>query len=69
MSRTTEAIAALVELLDISPIDAEAWAELAELYFSQSMYTQAIYSMEEVLLVTPHAWNVRVEGSSEKNFN
>lgn len=58
MSRLSEATTALVELLDISPIDPEAWAELAELYFAQNMYAQAIYSMEEVLLCMPHAWNV-----------
>ena len=58
MSRITEATAALVEVLEISPTDAEAWSELAELYFAQAMYPQAIYSLEEVLLIMPNAWNV-----------
>lgn len=54
----TEAIAALNEFLISSPTDAEAWAELADLYASQGLYPQAIFSLEEVLLVTPYAWNV-----------
>lgn len=58
LGRSSDAITELIKLLDISPTDAEAWSELAELYVSQSMYPQAIYSFEEVLLVTPNAWNV-----------
>ena len=58
MSRPADAIAALVELLDASPTDAEAWAELSDLYATQNMYAQAIYSLEEVLLITPNAWSV-----------
>lgn len=50
---------ALVQLLDDSPTDAEAWSELSELYANQGLYRQAIFSLEEVLLVTPNAWNVR----------
>ena len=53
-----DAIAALVELLDSSPTDAEAWSELSDLYHSQGLYQQAIFSLEEVLLITPNAWNV-----------
>lgn len=58
MGKTSQAITALTELLDVSPIDAEAWSELADLYLTQGMHAQAIYSLEEVLLVTPNAWNV-----------
>lgn len=58
LGRLDGAIAALVDLLDVVPVDAEAWSQLAGLYFVQSHYTQAIYSLEEVLLVTPNAWNV-----------
>lgn len=58
MSRTADAIAALVELLDASPTDAEAWAELSDLYATQNMYAQAIYSLEEALLITPNAWSI-----------
>lgn len=58
MGRTSEAVAALTELLDASPIDAESWAELADVYLTQGLYEQAIFSLEEVLLVTPNAWNI-----------
>lgn len=58
MEKSTEATQALVELLHISPTDAEAWSELSDLYQEQGMYSQAIFSLEEVLLVTPNAWNV-----------
>ncbi|KAF2142112.1 uncharacterized protein K452DRAFT_249923 [Aplosporella prunicola CBS 121167] len=58
MGRTPDAIAALVELLDFSPTDAESWAELSDLYLSQNMHAQAIFSLEELLLITPFAWNV-----------
>ncbi|KAF2083855.1 TPR-like protein [Saccharata proteae CBS 121410] len=58
LSRPNDAIAALVELLDFSPTDAESWAELSDLYLSQKLYSQAIFALEEVLLITPFAWNV-----------
>jgi len=58
MSRPHDAIAAIVELLDTSPTDVEAWSELSDLYSSLGLYSQAIYSLEEVLLVAPNAWNV-----------
>ncbi|KAM3076013.1 Inositol phosphatase SIW14 [Clarireedia jacksonii] len=58
LKKTAEAITALIELLDSSPIDAEAWAELADLYVSQGMYAQGIFALEEVLLITPNAWNI-----------
>jgi len=58
MGKPAEAIKALVELLELIPTDAESWAELSDLYFSQNAYGQAIYSLEEVLLITPNAWNI-----------
>ncbi|KAL2834530.1 hypothetical protein BDW59DRAFT_138024 [Aspergillus cavernicola] len=58
LSRPTDAISSLVQLLDATPTDAEAWCELAELYQSQAMSQQAIFSLEEALLIVPHAWNV-----------
>ena len=58
LGRTENAVSGLVDLLDASPVDAEAWSELAELYYIQGLYPQAIFSMEEVLLVMPNAWNV-----------
>jgi ER membrane protein complex subunit 2 len=60
MKRATEAITALNKFLDSSPTDAEAWAELADLYVSQGMFQQAIFALEEVLLIAPNAWNVSI---------
>ena len=59
--KINEATTALVELLDVSPTDAEAWAELADMYFNQGMYAQAIYCLEEVLLILPNAWNMHAK--------
>lgn len=67
MGRTADAIKALTELLDSSPIDAEAWAELSDLYLSQASYSQAVFCLEEVLLVTPNAWNVSHPGHVESS--
>ncbi|OTB05813.1 hypothetical protein M426DRAFT_10260 [Hypoxylon sp. CI-4A] len=58
IGRIPESVSALISLLDISPTDAEAWAELADLYFSQGLYSQAIFALEEVLVLQPNAWNV-----------
>jgi tetratricopeptide (TPR) repeat protein len=58
LGRTSEAAVSLNSLLEVSPTDAEAWAELADLYVSQGMYQQGIFALEEVLLITPNAWNV-----------
>ncbi|EAQ90710.1 hypothetical protein CHGG_02645 [Chaetomium globosum CBS 148.51] len=58
MGRLPDAASALVQLLDFSPTDAEAWSELSDIYLSQGLYPQAIYAMEEVLVLAPNAWNV-----------
>ena len=58
MGKTSEAVVALTALLDASPIDAESWSELADVYLTQGMFEQAIFSLEEVLLCTPNAWNI-----------
>lgn len=58
LGRANDAIDALVELLDASPTDIEAWSELADLYLAQGLFSQAEYCLEEVLLVAPNAWNV-----------
>ncbi|OAA64513.1 tetratricopeptide repeat domain containing protein [Niveomyces insectorum RCEF 264] len=58
LDKVPEAVAALIALLDFSPTDAEAWAELADLYLSQGLYAQAIYALEEVLVLAPNAWNM-----------
>lgn len=58
MGKQMEALTALIALVDVSPTDSEAWAELADLYISLSMFSQASYCLEEVLLIAPYAWNV-----------
>ncbi|KAJ5475062.1 hypothetical protein N7539_008128 [Penicillium diatomitis] len=58
LQRPTDAIAALIQLLDAVPTDAEAWVELADLYQSQGLGAQAIFSMEEALLIAPNSWNI-----------
>ena len=61
MGKANEAIAALTNLLDTSPTDAEAWSELGDLYLTQGLYDQAIFCFEEVLLVTSNAWNMHAK--------
>lgn len=58
MGKLPEAISALNAFLNICPTDPEAWSELADMYVSQGLYTQAIYALEEVLVLSPNAWNV-----------
>ncbi|TLS31435.1 hypothetical protein PpBr36_02392 [Pyricularia pennisetigena] len=58
LDRTPDAVSGLLALVDMSPTDAEAWAELADVYLAQGMYSQAIYALEEVLVLQPNAWNI-----------
>ncbi|KAJ5097573.1 Tetratricopeptide-like helical [Penicillium angulare] len=58
LNRTSDAIAALIQLLDAIPTDAEAWCELADLYQAEGLGAQAIFSLEEALLIAPNAWNI-----------
>ncbi|KAJ5664764.1 hypothetical protein N7462_011577 [Penicillium macrosclerotiorum] len=58
LNRPSDAIASLVQLLDAVPTDAEAWCELADLYQSQGLGSQAVFSLEEALLIAPNAWNI-----------
>lgn len=58
MGRIPDAIKALTSFLDASPTDAEAWAEISDLYAGEGLYQQAIFALEEVMLITPNAWNV-----------
>jgi len=62
LGRTQDAVAALVELVDQSPADAEAWAELGDLYKELGSFSQAIYCWEEVLLFAPNSWAVCSQG-------
>lgn len=59
MGKTAESITALNSLLEFSPTDSEAWAELADMYLSEGLYSQAVYALEQVLVLVPNAWNVR----------
>jgi tetratricopeptide (TPR) repeat protein len=63
LGRVNDAITALTVLLENSPTDGEAWAELSDLYATQGAWAQAIYCMEEVLLIMPNAWSVRWNSS------
>lgn len=58
LNRASHAITALIQLLDAVPTDAEAWCELADLYQCQGLGSQAIFSLEEALLIAPNSWNV-----------
>ncbi|PLB36713.1 uncharacterized protein BDW47DRAFT_108350 [Aspergillus candidus] len=58
MSKPVEAISSLVEILKAVPTDAEAWCELADLYVAQGMTHQAIFCLEESLLIAANAWNI-----------
>ncbi|KAH0605070.1 uncharacterized protein H6S33_005052 [Morchella sextelata] len=58
LNRTEDAIKALTALLNHSPNDAESWSQLSSLYYTQGMYPQAIFCLEEVLLILPNAYNM-----------
>ncbi|GAA89590.1 hypothetical protein ASPFODRAFT_65770 [Aspergillus luchuensis CBS 106.47] len=58
LSRPVDAISSLINLLDAVPTDAEAWCELADLYHSQGMSSQAAFCLEEALLIVPNSWNI-----------
>lgn len=65
MGRSAESIAALNALLDFNATDAEAWAELADMYLCEGLYQQAIFALEEVLVLMPNAWNVSRRGLAQ----
>lgn len=61
MGRTAEATAALTNLVDTSPTDPEVWSELSDIHLSQGALDQAIFCLEEVLLIAPNAWNMHAK--------
>lgn len=75
LGRPDQAILALIRLLDTSPNDAENWAELSDLYVAECMYKQAVFALEELLLISPYAWNIHARlgevlfMSSSTNYN
>lgn len=60
MERYDEAVSAAVDYLEAFPTDAEAWCELADIYQAHGLSAQAVFSLEEALLITPNAWNASV---------
>ncbi|KAF8455116.1 hypothetical protein BGX38DRAFT_1088644 [Terfezia claveryi] len=52
------AISNLTTLLSTNPTDAESWAELSHLYFTQRLYAQALFCLEEIILIYPQAYNI-----------
>lgn len=58
LGQPAKAISALTSFLSNSPTDGEAWAELADLYFTQGLHAQAIFCLEEVILIYPNAYNI-----------
>lgn len=58
LGKTSDALECLVQFLGSFPSDAEAWCELSDLYQTQGMYSQAIYCLEEALLIVPNSWNL-----------
>jgi len=61
INKPTEAITQLTLLLDTFPNDVEAWAELADLYLSQDMLSQASFCLEELILLQPFSHYVHVQ--------
>ena len=60
-NKSAEAINQLTLLLDTFPNDIEGWAELADLYISQDMLSQASFCLEELLLLQPFSHYVHAQ--------
>lgn len=58
LGRPQDAITDLVQFVDSFPTDMEAWCELSDLYHSQGCISQAIFCLEEAVIVAPNAWNL-----------
>lgn len=54
LGRVGEAVRLLVEYLDVYYSDADAWAELADLYTELSLFDNASFCWSEVVLLKPH---------------
>ena len=48
----------LLRYLSVIPTDAETWAELAEVYVSCGLYSQAVHALEETVVLMPQAYNM-----------
>jgi ER membrane protein complex subunit 2 len=64
LGRMGDAITALTMLVESSPTDVEAWAELSECYAQVGEWGRAIWCAEEVLLVMPNSWSVSTRCNS-----
>lgn len=51
----------LLLYLEIKPSDVEAWFELSQVYLALGNYTKAIYSLQQILLCIPFAYNIYYE--------
>ncbi|ODV95387.1 hypothetical protein PACTADRAFT_33955 [Pachysolen tannophilus NRRL Y-2460] len=51
-------ISKLLEYLEIKPLDAMTWSELANEYTKLNLYDKAVYCYQEVLLIEPFAYNI-----------
>lgn len=58
IGRPADATDCLVTFIGTFPGDTEAWCELSDLYQSQGLTAQAIFSLEEAVLSAPNAWNL-----------
>lgn len=56
--KPADALECLVQFLGSFPADAEAWVELSDLYQEQGLHSQAIFCLEEALVIAPNAWNL-----------
>lgn len=58
LGKPVDALEALTHFVGTFPSDAEAWCELSDLYQAQGLSGQAIFCIEEALLIAPNAWNL-----------
>lgn len=56
-----QAIILLKEYLSVFVSDAEAWLELADLYFSLNMFQNAAFCMEELITISPQNYHYYVK--------
>jgi ER membrane protein complex subunit 2 len=56
VGKPQDAIQDLVQFVDSFPTDMEAWCELSDLYYGQGFTSQAIFCLEEAIVIAPHTW-------------
>ncbi|OLL25256.1 TPR repeat protein oca3 [Neolecta irregularis DAH-3] len=55
--RTGDSIKLIISILDSFPTDSESWSELAELYISIDLMTQAAFCFEELIVLNPYSYS------------